>query len=141
MNLNTRHLLRLGFAGAISIGAILGTLAPASAHVTSKPKCYGHTCRGKDPNAMGCDKDAYTLTATHSREIKVELRYSARCDARWARTTTLHPHHNYISAWLGTGKTTMRTGIGSVIWSDMWSGPVKACGSSFNKYGPCTYAE
>ena len=137
MSLNTRHLVRFGFAGLISIGALLGTLAPASAHGLAK--CHGSSCRGKDPNAMGCDNDARTLTAERNREIKVELRYSARCDARWARTTALRPHKNYISAWLGSGKVTMKTGVGSVIWSSMWTGPVKACGSSFDSYGPCTY--
>lgn len=141
MNLNKLRLVRFGIAGLISVGALLGTMAPASAHVTAKAHCYGSSCRGKDPNLMGCDNDARTLAVERNREIKVELRYSARCNARWARTTTLRPRHNYISAWLGTGKVTMKTGVGSVIWSDMWSGPVKACGSSYDSYGPCTCEE
>src|SRR3954451_22106524 len=50
-------------------------------------KCKGKSCTGKDPQTMGCEKDA---KVTASRRPggggpKVELRYSKKCRAGWAR--------------------------------------------------------
>jgi hypothetical protein len=46
--------------------------------------CYGNTCTGRDPIAMGCSGDARTIDR-FSAGFRVELRYSARCDAAWVK--------------------------------------------------------
>jgi hypothetical protein len=49
--------------------------------------CYGDWCSGRDPQAMGCANDAYTVA--HARipgtSTLVELRWSPTCKANWAR--------------------------------------------------------
>lgn len=70
-----------------------------------RPKafCFGATCRGKDPQVFGCATDARTLASKRNAEIKVELRYSRKCNARWSRVTAINPSRNLLSAWLGAG--------------------------------------
>jgi hypothetical protein len=52
----------------------------------SAASCYGNTCTGKDPVAMGCAGDARTIEQ-FTAGFRVELRYSPRCDAAWAKAT------------------------------------------------------
>ncbi|MGB3437774.1 MAG: DUF2690 domain-containing protein [Actinophytocola sp.] len=50
-------------------------------------KCKGKSCTGKNPQTMGCEKDAKTIANTRpgGGGPKVELRYSKKCRAGWAR--------------------------------------------------------
>ena len=135
MNPFKHRVVRFAFASFIASSTLILTVAPTQATTT----CQGATCRGKDPQAQGCAADARTLASNSSNpEIKVELRYSRKCNARWSRVTAVNPSKNMLTAWLGSGVVTMRTEIGHVVWSLMWSGPIKACGSSFDNPGPCT---
>jgi hypothetical protein len=57
---------------------------PASAST-----CSGSTCNGKDPNTYGCSSDAVTLDNWTDLWLGVELRYSKKCYAAWARVRYL----------------------------------------------------
>jgi len=50
--------------------------------------CYGYSCDGKNPIAMGCDADAwYEYTDTGSAGLStaaISLRFSPACGAAWA---------------------------------------------------------
>jgi hypothetical protein len=102
--------------------------------------CFGTTCRGRDPQLMGCAADAVTLallphpgTASAGSYENVELRYSAACNARWARVTSrLSPADIlFTTAFIAGHPSTRVTRHGTrVVWSRMWSGSVRACGVS-----------
>ena len=63
-----------------------------------------------------------------ARFVQVELRFSHRCNARWARSTQLGGDFPAdVFAALGSGFVTRQTEIGRV-WSLMWTGPIRACG-------------
>ena len=50
-------------------------------------KCKGMSCTGKNPQTMGCGKDARTIATSRpgGGGPKVELRYSKKCRGAWAR--------------------------------------------------------
>jgi hypothetical protein len=86
---------------------------------------------------MGCARDARTLvTAYANGNFRVELRYSPACNARWARTTYLNSLGHYdqlplefgVWAQLGSGNVTRVMRFAPVVWSRMWTGPIRACG-------------
>ncbi|MGP2436600.1 DUF2690 domain-containing protein [Streptomyces sp. JW3] len=60
---------------------------PAAAPHSTVPPCHGTTCEGQDPLRLVCGIGPATL-ATHrtATGAHVELRYSAKCGAGWART-------------------------------------------------------
>src|SRR5512140_2628682 len=68
---------------------VLSTIAlpaPAFAAPLASPGCFGTTCNFKDPIAMGCDTDAYTLSqAEIPGVVRAAVRYSPACQAAWAR--------------------------------------------------------
>ncbi len=97
-------------------------LAPNTTFAKSAAKygCKAATCNGKDPQAMGCAADAKTLTARSAYGIRVELRYSKGCKARWARTTIVGDTFNVSPfAYLGTGNITYRITNSRSVWSYM----------------------
>jgi hypothetical protein len=58
--------------------------------------CYGQSCIGRDPRDNKCNIDTKTITSTAGNflnseskltNFEVELRYSAKCDAGWSRST------------------------------------------------------
>ncbi|MFJ6610883.1 helix-turn-helix domain-containing protein [Streptomyces sp. NPDC091289] len=53
----------------------------------SDPGCTDYECRNKDSQRVGCHLGAWTAAATWSGRTYVELRYSPRCRAAWARIT------------------------------------------------------
>ncbi len=59
-----------------------------SAH--GDPRCLEFECRDKDSERMGCHIGAWTAAATWSGRSYIELRYSPRCRAAWARITDAH---------------------------------------------------
>lgn len=69
----------------------LTLLAPAESSATTSSQqrvaagCYNAGCTGKNPEAMGCGADARTLEQLHIEGTVFEIRYSAACDAHWAR--------------------------------------------------------
>ncbi|MFE7481200.1 DUF2690 domain-containing protein [Streptomyces sp. NPDC057552] len=54
------------------------------------PLCLEFECRDKDSQRMGCHIGAWTSAATWSGRTYIELRYSPRCRAAWARITDAH---------------------------------------------------
>lgn len=140
----SHRIVRIAFAGLISATVVLSPgIAEAKGH---KPPCYGASCRGKDPAKMGCDRDARTIAVAKDArgEVRVELRYSKMCNARWARTTVKAGFpSSLVYAQLGSGAVTRHTSKHHMVWSQMWSGAIKACGGAYSK-GPlvkaCTVA-
>jgi hypothetical protein len=49
------------------------------------PGCYGDYCSGQDPMRTGCADDAATTAAADLTGARLELRWSTRCKANWAR--------------------------------------------------------
>ena len=80
----------------LTLFAVLGVLstialpAPAFAAPLSSPGCLGVTCNFKDPIALGCDADAYTVSqAEIPGVVRAAVRYSPTCQAAWARGVNL----------------------------------------------------
>ena len=141
-----RLLLHLAGATTLVLLMLLLTPAGASAH---GPECSGRSCRGLDPVATGCSRDAVTLavlphpgTASAGFLEVTELRGSASCRARWARVTSrlVSTDIKWTSVWMAGhwfSTHVARFGAaGARVWSRMWSGPVSACGVSVAKSDP-----
>jgi hypothetical protein len=121
------------FAVCIGILAFLVAPSPAQARLG----CWGVGCRGKDPQAMGCNRDAVTIASVVERGARVELRYSRACNAKWSRFTVptdwLARGTPYV--FMGVGNRTLQQWHARQIWSRMWSGPIRACGGMFTRAG------
>lgn len=121
------------FAVCVSLAAFLAAPSPAQARVG----CWGAGCRGKDPQAMGCNRDAITIASVIERGARVELRYSRACNAKWSRFTV---PSDWLArgtpyAFMGVGNRTLQQWHARQIWSRMWSGPIRACGGMFTRAG------
>ena len=93
--------------------------------------CKGQTCSEKDPQSMGCARDAVTLKSQSNSELRVEIRYSKICDASWSRVTNFVRRKKPITqAYVSPGDTTFVSRRASVLWSKMSY-------SSYNIYGAC----
>jgi hypothetical protein len=140
--------------GVLNIAAVAGLvlllllLTPSGASADG-PGCSGRSCRGLDPEATGCSRDAVTLavlphpgTASAGFLEVTELRGSARCNARWARVTSrlVTTEIKWTSAWIAghwfSTHVTRFGAAGARIWSRMWSAPATACGVSVAKSDP-----
>lgn len=132
--------VRLIAAAFLAAATVLTAPNPAAAW-----SCSGASCRGKDPQTWGCNRDARTLSSIARYGTLVELRYSRRCNAVWSRVTNLDlPSTPLLTAYLGAGKVSRRTGERNVIWSLMWTRGLPACGGEILLGGPdnvfCTSA-
>ncbi|MFB7590223.1 DUF2690 domain-containing protein [Streptomyces sp. NPDC056169] len=58
---------------------------PVSAAPTSTAECQGASCFGMDPKYAVCQEDAVTYYTGSGHGIRVELRFSAMCQAAWAK--------------------------------------------------------
>ncbi|MFB8145074.1 helix-turn-helix domain-containing protein [Streptomyces parvus] len=79
----------VGMATGLLAGMLVG--APESrGEPTSRgssAKCTGFECRNKDAQGMECHLGVWTAAAEKVDGIHLELRYSPRCGAAWARIT------------------------------------------------------
>ncbi|WP_354597949.1 DUF2690 domain-containing protein [Streptomyces sp. JL1001] len=79
----------VGMATGLLAGMLVG--APESrgepASRGSSAKCTGFECRNKDAQGMECHIGVWTAAAEKVDGIHLELRYSPRCGAAWARIT------------------------------------------------------
>ncbi|MGW1292448.1 helix-turn-helix domain-containing protein [Streptomyces sp. NPDC002533] len=79
----------VGMAAGLIAGMLIG--APESqgepTHRAGSPKCTGFECRNKDAQGMECHFGVWTAAAEKVDGIHLELRYSPRCGAAWARIT------------------------------------------------------
>ncbi|MFJ8664717.1 DUF2690 domain-containing protein [Streptomyces sp. NPDC093600] len=94
--------LLLALASAYTVIGVVVTLAvlllpdreaaedeplPASAPYSLAPQCHGAACEGLDPMRLVCGIGPDTLTTYRTATgAHVELRYSEKCGASWART-------------------------------------------------------
>lgn len=60
---------------------------PASVPFSLAPQCHGAACEGRDPMRLICGLQPDTLASYRTATgAHVELRYSRKCGASWART-------------------------------------------------------
>ncbi len=96
-----------------------------------KPLCRRESCNNRDPKDQKCDKDGRTidmnlLPTGHN----IELRYSGRCDAAWARSTVPAGATIYVEDFRGNkyGLYTIPVDRFSQHYGDMGPGhTLKAC--------------
>ena len=125
--MNKQSIARLFTLGVVMAGLL--TFPNSASAKVAKPGCYGSGCNGKDPQTMGCAADARTLASRSAYGIRVELRYSKRCNARWARTAIAGMAYDASPfAYLGSGNRTYRIANARSVWSYMWTTPIRACG-------------
>lgn len=71
---------------------LLAGVLPAA--TVSAAGCSGTGCNGRDPVAMGCNGDAYTVTSADIKSSngqtigRVDLRWSPGCRTNWGRVTS-----------------------------------------------------
>jgi len=110
-------------AAVIIFGGLLVTTSPASAD--PPPPCYGASCNGKDPHALGCDGwVAYTIASfpVNYGSSTVLLRYSTWCHANW--TTVSTPGSNLgVFAWVENAYGD-RYNTGAVNGGNSWTAMV-----------------
>ena len=124
-----RSIARLCALGLVVAGMLTQPITVSAK--TTKPGCYGASCNGRDPQSMGCAADARTLSTKTGAGVRVELRYSNRCHARWARTSLFLDYYYpdmRLYAYVGSGNITFRTANAKSVWSYMWASPIRACG-------------
>lgn len=106
--------LAIALIGSLMLAALLPLTAsssqasPVDTGSSVAVGCKGKSCTGKNPHTMGCDRDAKTIATKvpGGGGPKVQLRYSKKCDAAWARLATNTPswpfmlavknHKNYV---------------------------------------------
>ncbi len=75
---------------------------------TEEPSCYKDNCWGQNPDTTGCGNDGYALETIYvnlpssvrgpsQSKTKVEIKYSPKCKAAWARISypAFHPTGPY----------------------------------------------
>jgi hypothetical protein len=78
----------------LAVAAMAATtlvVAPAAAHADPTPPCYGPSCNGKDPQALGCaggNGSSLTSLTVNNGDGVLTLRYSSWCHANWALMTS-----------------------------------------------------
>lgn len=87
--LNARHIST--FLLIISTVMCTVLISPIPARAAG---CSGTGCNGKDPIAMGCSNDAYTVTSADIKNGsgqtigRVDLRWSPSCQTNWGRVVS-----------------------------------------------------
>ncbi len=66
-------------------GLLLFTVGAVAAPAAQAAGCYQSSCNGKDASAQNCGGKTATSKQWLSPDAVIELRYSASCDANWAR--------------------------------------------------------
>lgn len=136
-------LMALAVLASLMVMAALPQLSNAHAG----PLCRGASCRGKNPQAMGCSRDAVTLditpkpgTAGAGYNQFTELRYSRRCNAYWSRVRSRLEGSDIRFTRAAVRGHISQTRVvqwgGSIAISRMWTGPAVACGVSVSKTDP-----
>jgi hypothetical protein len=139
--------------GSDTLSDALVEAAPAGQErVVAFAGCYGASCNGRDPIAMGCNADAATRKSANilnpSGAIigRVELRYSAVCNAKWSK---VYNNISYTtSAWMSDsspnpmiiGGTMFGSTSANQVYGSMYSGFIKACGQVGGYAPACTGA-
>jgi hypothetical protein len=80
--------------GALTLATAGVVAGPGAARADPPPPCYGASCNGKDPQALGCAGSfAYTVASFNMDYggVTIALRYSDWCHANWT-TAYVHPN-------------------------------------------------
>lgn len=118
----------------------------------NRPLCNNLTCVNRDPIDNKCDLDSQTITSNignyqvSTEELKayrIELRYSKRCNATWARTEAPHYSTHYIEDILGQryGTATVPVDQWKRHYADMAPGKnieIRACAKPKKGNTRCT---
>ncbi|MEV6707416.1 DUF2690 domain-containing protein [Micromonospora wenchangensis] len=88
--------------------------------------CYGDYCSGKDPEAMGCSADAYTVTSAWTGSYTVELRWSPSCKTNWARIGAGYGGSLWVVQTTGYKQSSSGSN-GSFRWTAMIYSPSLLC--------------
>lgn len=85
------HILAARTGCALLFGAAV-LIAPVAAHADPPPPCYGSSCNGKDPRALGCDgvgnSEYLGSVPVNGGQQTLYLRYSYWCHSNWALLVT-----------------------------------------------------
>ncbi|MFB2875274.1 DUF2690 domain-containing protein [Floridanema aerugineum] len=104
--------------------------------------CREESCINRDPKEQKCDKDARTIDVDILLDGSIiELRYSGRCNAAWARTTAPNGSTIYVEDYQGNryGQYTIPTDEFREHYGDMGPGSnLKACVQFSNGEVMCT---
>jgi hypothetical protein len=145
LRLIPRLLAVLALSAPVAAGAALWPSPAAAA------SCHRDGCNGQDPQAAGCDADAYNIASfrygnanPYLQGAWMELRYSPACDAAWARATEgdcfgmWRPCGFALEIAGGEAQQSVSGGPGpGQRWSAMWSFRqyVRACFTAYSKDG------
>lgn len=133
--------LRILIVGLVlAAGSLLALATPASA-----AGCYGASCTGRDPQAMGCSSGARTLDSFPVGGVLFELRYSPACNAAWTRANG-GPANQFFAQIRGSlSQSGYGPAIGTQVttssdWTGMYSYGlwVRACYSYYGETGTST---
>lgn len=111
-------------------------LAPAA--TAEGPSCRGNSCEGINPANTNCLDDARTIyrwdaiTPTGENLGNLEMRYSPKCHANWARFT----RWNGVSSWLGDGTAGAQASGRPWIWRQGVAGSLRGVIDSAGKETP-----
>lgn len=114
-------IVRLLMALALCLTVVVATPVAASA-----AGCSGAGCTGKDPQVQGCNADAYTADeytiagrpadmGSNFGTLRVELRHSNACRARWIRLTHAPSDFGCGGGWGLRGRIRDMTASGSQL--------------------------
>jgi hypothetical protein len=136
----------------IAILGIVVSILLTNTNIAAAAGCYGIGCKSRDPQLMGCWRDAKTVglspqlsTANAGWQEIVELRYSKICGTQWSRVTSRLSAKDisYTNAYVFDNPIMTRVtryGIyAQTVWSKMWPGLAdigQACGNSVSKSDP-----
>ncbi len=117
-----RRITRIGLGTAALGSLVVGVNVTPAAAVG----CYGYSCNGKGPSAMGCDADAVTAVNKQIKTVYIELRHSWNCGASWVRITGGSKDYAWVK---NSDGAQYRKDLGSGGGSD-WSAMVANIGAS-----------
>ncbi|MFF4798221.1 DUF2690 domain-containing protein [Streptomyces sp. NPDC001351] len=118
----------------------------APADLPAGVKCSGASCTGKDAEAMGCTKDAASVTTAKTAVVgtsTVEVRYSKTCGAAWGRVTQATQGDSVQVTAGGTKESDSITATGdNIAYTPMVAvkdaGEAKACATLASGQKGCT---
>lgn len=131
----------------LTTGALLGLIMggmPTAAHADPTPPCYGSSCNGKDPHALGCDgsfaRTIASIPVGAPGSATLNLRYSDWCHANWAMVATPGPNSG-VNYWVENANGDKQYG-GAADYTNTWTNMVngvplaRACAVDNYKYPP-----
>lgn len=141
---------RASATAAIVVGLTLSGVGVSTSPASAAPKCSGSSCNGKFPDEAGCT-DGVTIESFSRSNSFVELRYSKRCNAAWARGVSNNGKYN-CSGWTNQDILTIEASTGRTYSRNLSCGPgsnfftpmvsfnynVRACLKRYKAFGATT---